>query len=297
MFTGAMKRYFLLFVIVARSLILEGQYLDNPSFEGPPGIALTPPSWIPFMDLSTPDTEPLLCDDFPASDGETYITLVVRGSDSPRSLSAEDCQTQLLAPLLSGNCYNLSVDIAHRDDLGHYEFGKGFRYYVAETGLRIYGSSDISEKGALLAETESISNREWQTYTFTLQPEFNVHYLLLEATAILPSVMNGNILLDNLKLEEENEPVLNDDFKIPNVFTPNGDNVNDYFEILALPPYSSLMIFDRSGQEVFRSEHYNNDWNGTDKDHRPLPGGTYWYVLITPGISGKYTGHVYLKND
>ena len=45
---------------------LTAQYLSNPSFEGPAGISIAPPGWIPFDVFSTPDTEPLECDDFQA---------------------------------------------------------------------------------------------------------------------------------------------------------------------------------------------------------------------------------------
>ena len=86
-------------------------------------------------------------------------------------------------------------------------------------------------------------------------------------------------------------------FKIPNVFTPNGDNINDNFEITGLPPLSSLLIYNRSGKEVFSSEEYKNDWDGRDMENNPLPSGTYWYVLLTPGLSGESKGYIYLKRE
>ncbi len=65
-------------------------------------------------------------------------------------------------------------------------------------------------------------------------------------------------------------------FRIPNLFTPNGDGQNDHFEIsgLDLFPENELIIFNRWGNHVYRSVNYKNDWNGAG-----LSEGTYYYVL------------------
>lgn len=276
---------------------LTAQYLSNPSFEGPAGISIAPPGWIPFDVFSTPDTEPLECDDFQASDGDTYMTLVARGPHSAFPGTVESCQASLLQPLEEGSEYMISVDLASRDDLGHYVFGEGFIRYEATTGLKIYGCNSASEKGTLIIEFQEVTGAEWKTFTHTFQAEEDIRYLLLEAGLSGSSELSGNILIDQMILTFEDAPVEQSEFRIPNVFTPNGDGINDSFVIEGLPPYSSLMIFDRSGREVFRSEDYRNRWTGTGADGTPLPGDTYWYILITPGLSGKHKGYVYLKRD
>lgn len=52
-------------------------------------------------------------------------------------------------------------------------------------------------------------------------------------------------------------------FFIPNAFTPNNDDVNDYFrgEGFGILKYE-LMIFDRWGNMIFYSEDINKPWNG-----------------------------------
>jgi gliding motility-associated-like protein len=351
-----------------------GQYLENPSFEGSPGIDLIPPGWIPFNQASSPDTEPLDCDNYPAADGTTYITLVARGSGSQgRPNTSEDCQSPLLQSLLPGECYTLSMDLASRDDLGHYRTGEGFIYYSAPVILRVYGSADPGDKGESLLETEPVLNIHWETMTVTLKPRNEIKFLLFEVQLAGPSAENGNLLIDNLEINHllDSMVVLNDtftesdlpitleasesssyswlpssglscddcrtpevnnstdityacriisassgcpaielftlnfiddpgpsgEFKIPNVFTPNSDGINDFFEITGLPPYSSLRIYDRSGIEVYRSETYQNDWDGRSLSGNPLPAGTYWYVLVTPGLEKNFKGFVYIKLD
>ena len=104
--------------------------------------------------------------------------------------------------------------------------------------------------------------------------------------------------------------------KIPNVFTPNGDGVNDYFiislqnasdapndnggsrrgnrderpEYEGYEPLSSyyekteLTIFNRWGRIVYQSSDYQNDWDGGG-----LSDGTYFYVLKCKGLKNDAT--------
>ncbi|MBC7850145.1 MAG: gliding motility-associated C-terminal domain-containing protein [Chitinophagaceae bacterium] len=67
---------------------------------------------------------------------------------------------------------------------------------------------------------------------------------------------------------------------IPNVFSPNGDGINDRWVIEPLDFFASSVteIFNRYGQRVYRSVGYNNAWDGT-MNNQPLPVGTYYYVI------------------
>jgi gliding motility-associated-like protein/uncharacterized repeat protein (TIGR01451 family) len=67
-----------------------------------------------------------------------------------------------------------------------------------------------------------------------------------------------------------------DDLFIPNLFTPNGDGNNDTFEIKGLDqfPDNELTIVNRWGNEVFRTNNYQNNWTGEG-----LNEGTYYYLL------------------
>lgn len=68
---------------------------------------------------------------------------------------------------------------------------------------------------------------------------------------------------------------------LPNGFSPNGDGVNDNYEIPCNDdnPEATLRVFNRWGVEVWRSEgHYLNDWNGTNMQGTRLPDGTYFAI-------------------
>ncbi|MBN2638646.1 MAG: gliding motility-associated C-terminal domain-containing protein [Bacteroidales bacterium] len=86
---------------------------------------------------------------------------------------------------------------------------------------------------------------------------------------------------------------------IPNVITPNGDGINDYFVISEkgsnkpVNTYfqsSELIVFNRWGRKILDSKNYQNDWGGGN-----LPDGTYYYVLKCKGFQDKtvvYKGSV-----
>lgn len=94
--------------------------------------------------------------------------------------------------------------------------------------------------------------------------------------------------------------------KIPNIFTPNGDGYNDYFEIgygeqgrpiNDLNEYflsHKLVVFNRWGKIVYESDDYKNDWDGGK-----LPDGTYFYVLDCKGYTQNYNykGSVMIWNS
>ncbi len=76
---------------------------------------------------------------------------------------------------------------------------------------------------------------------------------------------------------------------IPNVFSPNGDGINDKWIITNLEfyPTADVEIFNRYGQPVFHSLNYfSKPWDGT-YNGSPMPVGTYYYIINT---KNKYIG-------
>lgn len=68
--------------------------------------------------------------------------------------------------------------------------------------------------------------------------------------------------------------------RIPDILTPNGDGVNDvlFIEGIHRFPANELYIYNRWGREIFAAENYENNWDATWQG-KPLPNGTYFYVL------------------
>ncbi len=78
-------------------------------------------------------------------------------------------------------------------------------------------------------------------------------------------------------------------------FSPNGDGVNDFFEIdfIEAFPNNSIQIFNRYGNLVYEAAPYNNDWNGvSNKTGGELPDGAYFYIFKRGDDSPEVTGDV-----
>jgi gliding motility-associated-like protein len=73
-------------------------------------------------------------------------------------------------------------------------------------------------------------------------------------------------------------------------FSPNEDNLNDFFTIKGIQnpllKGNVLAIYNRWGNEVYRKTDYDNTWDGTWNGHK-LADGTYWYILCLPDKSTK----------
>jgi gliding motility-associated-like protein len=77
-----------------------------------------------------------------------------------------------------------------------------------------------------------------------------------------------------------------DCFKLPEIITPNGDNLNDLFviEFINQFPNNTLTIYNRYGTEVFSAAPYQNDFSGVSNKgifsgNGTLPNASYVYVL------------------
>ena len=72
----------------------------------------------------------------------------------------------------------------------------------------------------------------------------------------------------------------------PNAFTPNGDGLNDFFELkgVYIADYN-LLMFDRWGALIYESFSLNDHWDGTWRD-KPCQEGVYVWVVHARGFDG-----------
>ncbi|MEC4004538.1 gliding motility-associated C-terminal domain-containing protein [Flavobacterium sp. SUN052] len=91
--------------------------------------------------------------------------------------------------------------------------------------------------------------------------------------------------------------IANTQCTIPKGISPNGDGLNDSFDLSGFIGIRNVKIFNRYGVLVFEQENYVNEWHGQQK-HRDalLPGGTYYYLVDFENEAPR-TGWVYLTID
>jgi gliding motility-associated-like protein len=81
-------------------------------------------------------------------------------------------------------------------------------------------------------------------------------------------------------------------FLPPNIFTPNADGTNDFFELRDLPPnfcnaeFADIKVFNRWGKQVYSSTSRNFSWDGGN-----MPAGVYYYMIVYTD-KRRYKGNV-----
>ena len=95
---------------------------------------------------------------------------------------------------------------------------------------------------------------------------------------VIDTLSGGCIATDSVKVVET---PCKDNFIIPNVFSPNGDGINDVFMVAQLcERYSfEMKILDRWGELLFETTSPKTGWDGKTKVGLAASAGVYYYAI------------------
>jgi len=116
----------------------------------------------------------------------------------------------------------------------------------------------------------NISTEYSPTYSYTNPGEYHVILSVADEYGCIDTV-GANIIIK----EGANT------FYIPNAFTPNGNDLNELFNIKGTninPNTFEMRIYDRWGKQLFYTIDINQGWDGTYKGE-PVPQGIYTYII------------------
>ena len=208
-----MRELFLIISTVLFSTAILAQYDDiielrNPSFEGIPHKGVPSDNnigikgWYDCGELyfrnETPvDLHPIRAweVELGASEGNTYLGMVVRDNDSWESVTQ-----RLPKPLKGGKCYSFSIDMARSPFyVSNSRVTLRIANYTEPAVLRIWGGNGVCTIREFLTESTEVKNKEWEPYEFEFRPKKDLNYLILEVFYKTPvkSPYNGHILVDN----------------------------------------------------------------------------------------------------
>ena len=101
---------------------------------------------------------------------------------------------------------------------------------------------------------------------------------------------NNCVLTDNLTI------TILEDLSIPNMFSPNDDGINDSWIIKGIEKYPNnrIVIYDRWGQEVFKTSSYNSEkaWTGKVKNNIVTEGVFYFVLELNDEEKKQYKGSI-----
>ncbi|HOY31139.1 MAG TPA: gliding motility-associated C-terminal domain-containing protein [Bacteroidales bacterium] len=76
--------------------------------------------------------------------------------------------------------------------------------------------------------------------------------------------------------------------KIPNIFTPNGDGINETFRVESKALESEeMIIYNRWGKKIYSWTEVGGEWDGNNQNGQKEADGIYYYIYTAKGKDGK----------
>ncbi|PLX13029.1 MAG: hypothetical protein C0594_01725, partial [Marinilabiliales bacterium] len=162
---------------------------------------------------------------------------------------------------------------------------------VPEAGFNTNGNDMVA--GEIIHFNDESENTDYWTWDFGDETDTDSiqepdHIYNLAGTYLVKQIVANQYqckdsLLQNILIQEDQVygPV------IPLAFTPNNDNENDILYVRG-GPFETLtfIVFNKWGQEIFRTESELEGWDGTFKG-KDQPPGVYVYIIEAKTLDGK----------
>ena len=164
-----------------------------------------------------------------------------------------------------------------------------------------YGTDTIMQGDSTMLTATTATNWMWShgdsTQATTVGPDSTTTYTVLATDASGCTATDSVTIVVEYPLPPDPEPeppssplppgspaAPQDQLQVPNVFTPNGDQLNDEF-VVQHEGYTNLelRIYNRWGELLQHSVPGQPRWNGRDFAGMPCAAGTYFWVLTGTG--------------
>ena len=94
--------------------------------------------------------------------------------------------------------------------------------------------------------------------------------------------------MPNVEDQEETFTEAEEEVTLPNIFTPNNDGANDFFEInIGEKQDFQIVVINHMNKVVFQSNSVDFRWDGMLPSGDPAPSGNYVYFISAKTMSGK----------
>ena len=94
--------------------------------------------------------------------------------------------------------------------------------------------------------------------------------------------------MPNVEDQEETFTEAEEEVTLPNIFTPNNDGANDFFEInIGEKQDFQIVVINQMNKVVFQSNSVDFRWDGMLPSGDPAPSGNYVYFISAKTMSGK----------
>lgn len=195
----------------------------------------------------------------------------------------EYLQTRLLQPLIAGKKYHFSFYVSYYGvNYSLEQIGALFSIndYNSNSSTPIIASPQVVNQNGFLSDSLSWTKIEGDFFANGGEAFLTIGYFA--DTLTISDTLNTHneplvfyhsyYFVDGVELIEK-------EIIVPNVFSPNGDGINDsfYFEF----PFEKISIFNRWGIKVFETTKSNIFWDGRTTSGNEAVDGSYYYIIET----------------
>ncbi len=233
-----------------------------------------------------------------AKSGNGYAGIVFRLSGP--TTSCEYLETSLISPMIQGKTYCVEFYVSLADTCVYAVSNFGAFFSVDSL---LYNSSTYSNI-PVIPQIENPSSNivtdkdNWTLISGQFIASGGEDHMTIGNFRDLPSTTSQNVggwfpgayyFFDDISVVCcDCDTIIPTNISIPNIFTPNNDNVNDLFKISCTGITSlNCKIYDRWGILVGELENVNDTWDGRTTAAVECSDGVYFYVLIAKGIDEK----------
>jgi len=174
--------------------------------------------------------------------------------------------------------YSVEIDLINCIDQGSSQF----EIVIISALIPTFNSIEVCARAQVSFPTESLEgyNGTWSETTIDTFAEGTTIYYFTPSNSC-SQVGELTVIVDNCTIQKG--------------ISPNGDALNDYFDLSSYD-VSKLQIFNRYGKEVYSKFNYSIEWRGQSNNGNELPDGTYYYVIEFNDMDSK-TGWIYINKE
>ena len=205
----------------------------------------------------------------------------------------EYLSTQLTQALVIGKEYRVSFWITNGGEYSPYLRGcSGMGIELTENSTSQNIHEHITPNNYNFVVDSIIADTNWLQISFDFTADLAYQYITIGSfytpAAITSAQMdtigyiNGAYyFIDDVELICTEEVCYNPAVvEMPNIFTPNEDLINDWFQPVAFDQFNNykIVVVNRWGQEVYRGTTPNFGWDGTYLENKCIEGVYYWFL-------------------
>jgi gliding motility-associated-like protein len=213
-----------------------------------------------------------------ASDTNAYVPVITTNTTATYYITSTDPNgcTSLVSTASASN-YNVIASATASPTSGFIPLNVTF--------TNLSSGVDASDTYIWNSNGITFSNSYNPTNVFNTQGNYTITLIAIDAqsgcidTTFLNIFADGNIF-----------------YTVPNIFTPNGDNTNDAFEVISHGITEvHVVIYDRWGLKMYEFDGVHASWDGRTTSGVEVPDGTYFYLFNAKDVNDKEykeQGHV-----